>query len=1244
MRTWAKALAAATGLVGGVLVYVWWSTPDQPAPDSRRETLRPTTRPLDPAGEVAGIGAGERPWANQYDERGELAYRFRARQYNPLDSGTVEVEAPTFEFFLSGGRRVRLVGERGQVFLPRRSPGRQGGGGDAFGGQASLPSRGTLRNVQIALLEPDSDASSLTAVMDNVIFDNDTLRIWTGESVIEGVAVPGHRIPVIIRGDDYEFDGEGLTIQLAQRGERTIQRVDVARATRLLIKSGRLPGLENLGMQDRRGEAFGMRPKAVEASEPSPPLAPVHVVSASESAAWQAVSGHTVLGQASPGQAVSGQGGRAATESPVRPGGASGGSQSGGGVLRPVADTVYRATFRQGVRIVQGNNTLSGDVLQVDFSSVPRPRPSDDSARDPSSGRQTGGGKEVEGLRDRVQARERGTAPAASPVDGQGSPADGQGSPADGQGSRSHRQGETPAGIAPSQGSALSRPETQEAVVQASPVLVTWDGPLRVEADAGDPRTPPGEAVLSLLAGDRPVELVTAGDAGGSAGGPAGNSSRGGSGGGVVAARAVAAAMTYETATRRVTLQGSTLFPVTLSDDRGSVVTTPLLAYELDHQVAVLTGVSVLRAAADVDEQGRPRQMLASWSRRAVVRFQTPTSPGRSVGRVSSAELTGTVRVDHPELQLSAEQLQLGFEAGPQAGSEGASVATFDGTDLREVLAEGNVLARLPGGGERQGSGGGLQSQSLRLLTTRDADGRVIPSRIEAAGQVVASDGTQRLQARGLVIELKPAESEEAGRGVTGERPGRGVGGVVAGSALARVRPQTLSASGDVLATGADGSQIRAESLTVGNLSGERVVFIDGPNAAVSAEGNTLTADRIIYREADGSAQIPTGGELRGVQRAERPGERDTPFVVVWKDNARLVATEGGGRIDVAGDVRFEAVDRDGAVSTARALQLVVHLTDQAGDGVRSTPQAGGDTQSSVMMRPGQAAQADVPRVRLLGRRQLAGIELAGDVELQSVLADERGSLLRQFNLFSQHVRYDAAGRLEVPGSGRLLLIDRRPRDRGPQASDSGATPDKDAAGGVASAKSAQSGGELTPDGRGNTAMKWDERLVYEPGERRLTFDGAVVFVHEPLSGVADGPARQSQPGTPTTQRYRLDSDRLTVFLEGAGTPRPGGMPGAEQLEQVRTVIAEGQVTFRGEGITLLATELEYVPAMQVVLARGTDRMPVRVEEDRALGVGTFAAARVNLRTGMVEEVLEPRGSVGIGGMPLPAPRRLQGR
>lgn len=1075
MKTWARVAMAAAVLAVGVGVYLVFQDPVEIGGSSGQ--LRPSTRLVDETGGVQGIGAGERPWANQYDERGELSYRFRAQQYNPLDSGTVNVMAPTFEFYLTGGRRVRLTGETGQVFLPRRGAAGAGRGGDVLGGgQASLPTRGTLQNVQITLLESDSETSSLTAVMDNVIFDNDTLRIWTGDAVINGVPTPGSRIPVTIRGDEYDFDGEGLTIQLAQRGERTIQRVEVARATQLLIKSGDLLRDQRIGLAKDRAD--------------------LRIASLGEGA-WAGL-----LGQAGVG-------------------GGGGGGGGGGVMVRPVADTVYRATIRQGVRVVQGRGTtLTGELMQIDFSSAPRPK-----APAPSTAR-------------------AGAPAPASALPGLATPAP---------------TGAAPGGLAPAPGGLAPAPAASPTPAP-EPIRVTWDGPLRVEADAGDPMTPAGEAIVTVFgaSGGGTVELVQDGS------------------------RAVAPVMVYETGPRRATLQGSDSVPVTLWDDRGSVLTTAVLTYSVPERVAVMTGASVVRASVDNDDAGRPRQMLASWSRGAVVRFEAEGGGrGTGGGRVKSAELSGAVRVDHPELRMTGERLSLMFdpEGRPRGAGRGGEEAGFGGADLREMVAEGRVSAELIGGTTVST----LSAEQLRLTTQRGEDGRVFPDRLESSGNVRAGDGRQTLAARGMVIELLPDTREGAKGG---------------GGGLARVKPQTLSASGDVVAKGEDGSEIRGQTLTVGNLSGERVVYIEGPDASVSAEGNTLRAGRIVYRESDGSAVIPTSGTLEGVQRAERAGERDTPFSVTWKEGARFSQNAEGGRIEVRGEVAFETVDGDGAVATATSKVLTVRL---AGGAEASRRDSGG-----------------APQVRMLGQRRMESVELAEDVRLQSLLGDERGEVVRQFNLLAERVRYGADGRVEVPVPGRLLLIDRRPATGGPPAAVAQGNPT----------------GELSPNGRGNTAMKWEERLVYEPADRRLTFDGGVVFVHEPLAEAGAGGGVGG-----AARRYRLDSDRLTVYLEPGGG-RPGAVANLEQAEQVRTVIAQGQVVFGADGLTVTASELEYVPSAQLVLARGSDRVPVRVDEDRALGTGTFSSARINLRTGMVEEVREPRGNVGIGGMPLPAPRQ----
>lgn len=1111
MKTWMKVSAATVVITSGVVVYLFLQP--RTVMNETSSSLRPSTRLVDETGGAQGLGAGERPWANQYDERGQLTYRFRAGQFNPIDSGTVAVSGPAFEFYLAGGRRVVLTGETGQVFLPRRGAsggagGRGGGvtlgGAGGSGGSPAVPTRGTMRNVQIKLFESDDAQVALVADMDNVVFDNDTLRIWTDDAVIGGVRLAGNKIPVTVRGNDYDFDGEGLTIQLTNPGDRRIQRLEVARATRLVIKS-----TDIFRPREEGGGAIGL-------------AAPTDLRLASTDPAALAV---------------------AAAQSPAAPAPAQAPQPN-------PADVVYRATIRNKLLIQQGESTsITGDVLQIDFSSLPKPK---------------------------AQPLPSAVAPAPPTPAAPLAPA----APA------------TPTAALATQSPPAMAVAAPTTVPTSDPIVVTWDGPLRVDADAGDAQTPPGEAVATILGSpDAPAVLKQGGSV------------------------ATATAIGYETATRMATLQGSERLPVTLADDRGSVVTTHLVRYDLAGRIVRMAGATVVRSPVDPDDAGQPKILLASWSTDAEFRFTDPkagvggavgnaagglaglggdASPqrGGGGGRIEFAKMTGSVRVDHPQLRMSSESLALTFAASGKRPGAARQPAAVGGADVRSIVAEGKVVAVLSDDKPNAPPlAQGIRGERLTLTTAHDPSGRLFVDRLESLGSVVASDRDQELSANALVITMAPDPAAKAGKG------GLGSG-----------KPQTMSASGDVVARANDGSVVRAGTLSVANLSGDRTVHIvgrteapaDGPAesrwASVSGQGSTLSSARIVYSEADGKATIPGPGKLEGTQKAQKPGGKDTPFTVTWTDSALLDGP--ANQIDVKGGISFETVDADGgvAVATGKALRVIL-----------------ADSPENIPAAPAALNASERGQARLLGSKSMKGVELEGDVRIQSLLGDAQGKAVRQFNLFSDRVNYDQAGGLTVPGAGRLLLIDRRAEAAG------------------APTPAPKPGEALLPNGRGNTAMQWKDSLVYDLATRQIVFSGAVVFVHEPLAPGDTAPAAVG--GGP--DRFRLDADRVIAQLGGSAGPAAGPAPELGS-EQIRSVSAIGDVTFAARGVTVRASELDLDPTAQLVVARGRDRIPVRVDDERGTGSGTFSLARINLKTGQVEDLQNPTGNLGVGGLGLP--------
>lgn len=1174
MNTAAK-MVLGVAVVGVVVVgYVTWQSGSQPGGSSVEgggvaggagDRLRPSTRLLDLGADgTAGIGAGgsgasgmlgpgERPWMVQFDERGEVSYRFRADRLDPEDAGTVRVVQPAFEFFLTDGQIVQVSGQTGRVYFPAgalrpRGMGSKSAGagksgltmsvtGNGTGNPGGAPTRGTMKDVKISIFENENAVlmgkPAVEAEMDNVAFDNDTLRIATeGFTTSDGKEIAAEKVPVIVRGSEYDFDGEGLVIRLSNERDRAFQSLEIARGTRLVIKNPDRMNLEVGG---------GSR------------------TSGPEALAARAEVGSAVVGSA----LAQVGGGIGAAGDVVRSGAGANQSEARKGL-------VYRATFSNDVKIVQGgaagrgktgtgNGTgaswATADQLQVDFSSGSR--------REESATAKPGGN------------------PPEKPVPERPKPV---------------REGALAGGEGQSGGVTKTTEKGEE-------VVLTWNGPLKVLGlgSAGDikggngagqvatevPALAPGQSVARLYGRQgKPVEL------------------------GSEEFRAVAGQVTYQTADRVAILSGGGnigggVGGVTLTDDRGSVVTTELLRYEMRARRAELSGASVVRAVADRDEQGRPREMVVRWVDKAELTFggdETGSSNGR-MGPIRHALLGGNVVVEHPELQLAAEKLGLEFDPevkrkGSGKGNEPGS-ALAEESSLRRVVAEGKKGEQ--GGGlvravkldEKGTPEGRLMGERLDVTMAVDARGKSYAKKIVSHGTVEATDGKQVLHSDELEIDLEPEIRAKAG-GVAG-----------AGAA----KPQTLLARGHVRAVGEDGSKAEAATMTVTDASGRPRVVLEGKGtdwARVTGEGEsaaTVSGPRIVYSESEGIARIEGPGRMVGEQKPEKPGERPVPFAVDWAEGA--VFDGVGNKLEVTGDVKFETVGADGELSTATGRELSVLLADRKQPG-------GGNGREKASSRGGS---------NVMSGKEPVGVELRGGVKLESVLADAGGMLLRQFSLLSERVKYLGGiggvgnGAFEVPEPGYLVLLDRRAEPE-PKAQTR----------------------EMSPQGRGTTAMKWKESVNYRPQSRELTFRGTVQFAHQPLSK-AEGPGGAGRPEEP----LRLDADQMTAVMVESARSSGGSARPEEDFSQVERFSAMGNVVFKGRGFEVWAWEMEFNPTTQILVARGRDRADVVVDDMRGAGTMRAKSVRINLKSGQIEELQEPTGAVGVGALRNPPSRAAGG-
>ncbi|MGB7159319.1 MAG: hypothetical protein WBD40_14720, partial [Tepidisphaeraceae bacterium] len=245
MRSLLLVIATLVLVVCGFVIYSQVQSPTTPRAQ-RPEVKGPTSIPAG-AGSRGGsttqpmVGTGEDGWVKRYDQRGELASQFRADRFDPKPDGTVDVDRPVAEFMLSGGRLIRIEGRNGSVIMPPPPTGAERGKLEAT--PTSPPNRGQLHDVVISMfdaepIEGETPRPSLTVTMNNASFDNDTFLIRTeafGDAKT-GARVAGDQVPVQVRGDDYDFDGRGLTIQWNDLDQQ-LQLLEIAHGESLTVKN-----------------------------------------------------------------------------------------------------------------------------------------------------------------------------------------------------------------------------------------------------------------------------------------------------------------------------------------------------------------------------------------------------------------------------------------------------------------------------------------------------------------------------------------------------------------------------------------------------------------------------------------------------------------------------------------------------------------------------------------------------------------------------------------------------------------------------------------------------------------------------------------------------------------------------------------------------------------------------------------------------------------------------------------------
>ncbi len=282
MRSILILLVTILLLGGGFFVYFSVQTGGHRAEsdaEARARTGGATTLPVNlpqitgEGGPVAG--PGDDVWVKTFDEKTrQVAFQFRASRYDPKPDGDVLVERPQAELFTGEGPErqiLRIEGKSGRVVMGATAAQR----GTVRGSEPGAPRRGELHDVTITLAD-ESDPSRVLMRCDvnNIAFDNDTYRIAT-EGYHDGTRdVPADEVRVQVRGEDFDFDGRGLTSRWTE-ADRRLQLLEVAHGESLTIKSPELlSGLDRTNADGKaartKGPSDAEKPVAPAGARPTP--------------------------------------------------------------------------------------------------------------------------------------------------------------------------------------------------------------------------------------------------------------------------------------------------------------------------------------------------------------------------------------------------------------------------------------------------------------------------------------------------------------------------------------------------------------------------------------------------------------------------------------------------------------------------------------------------------------------------------------------------------------------------------------------------------------------------------------------------------------------------------------------------------------------------------------------------------------------------------------------------------------
>lgn len=252
--------------------------------------------------------------------------------------------------------------------------------------------------------------------------------------------------------------------------------------------------------------------------------------------------------------------------------------------------------------------------------------------------------------------------------------------------------------------------------------------------------------------------------------------------------------------------------------------------------------------------------------------------------------------------------------------------------------------------------------------------------------------------------------------------------------------------------------------------------------------------------------------------------------------------------------------------------------------------------------------------------KDIGMVTLRDDAAVDSQLLSSDGkTVLQRVHLKSSVVQYDVRTfHLSVPGPGQMLVENRADPRETEEAKQAKAKAKADK-----KTKGADDADSMSMND-GATAFQWSNRLEFDKAAGRATMDGSVVVTHQPDD-------KKEPP-------VRIDADRLIAEFvpENADTAdgkspdgnsgqvaSAGGMPEAAKLPRlkIKSFSALGNILISRDGAELSAGRIDFDPATEWVVARGSGRTPAIFTHPSGRGSATAGELWLNTKSWQVKVV-----------------------